>query len=131
MDKPLPIPTDTSLPFWEALRDQRVSIQYSPSTDQWVFYPRVLTPGSLADDLEWRTIAGTGTVYTYTVSHRPTSPEWADSVPQFLAVVEFDEGPRCTTELVNVEAADITIGMAVKPVFCDEGAITMLRFEPA
>ena len=48
-----------------------------------------------------------------------------------LAVVEFDEGPRFTTELVNVEPDDIKVGMRVKPVFCDEGDITLLRYEPA
>jgi uncharacterized OB-fold protein len=49
-----------------------------------------------------------------------------------LAVVELEEGVRVSSTLVNVEDADIRVGMALKPVFdtvTDE--VTLLRFEPA
>jgi len=133
MDKPLPVPTHISKPFWDGLREHKVRIQYSPSSDQWVFYPRVLAPRTLADDLEWREISGNGKVYTYSVAYRPTAPPWADSLPQLLAVVELDEGPRMTTELMNIEPEQIKVGMRVKPVFFDvEGTeTTLLKFEPA
>lgn len=133
IEKPLPIPTPISQPFWDGLREHKVRIQYSPSTKQWVFYPRSLAPGTLADDLEWREIAGTGTVYAFTIGRRPTAPPWDDSLPQLLAIVEVDEGPRLTTELVNVAPEAIKIGMRVKPHFDDvPGAdITLLRYEPA
>ena len=54
-------------------------------------------------------------------------------MPQLLASVVWDEGPRVTTELVNVEPGDIAVGMRVRPVFCDypEHDVTMLRYEPA
>ena len=133
MDKPMPEPTQVSAPFWDALREHKVRIQYSPSLGQYVFYPRLLAPGTLADDLEWREISGDGTLYTFTVTDRPTAPPWADSVPQMLAVVQWDEGPKLSTELVNVEPGDITVGMRVKPVFTDypDHDITLLRYEPA
>ena len=78
-----------------------------------MFYPRTLAPGTLADDLEWREIDGAGTLFTYTVADRPTGPPWADALPQLLAVVEWDVGPRVSTELVDVEPDDIRIGMRV------------------
>ncbi len=79
MAEPLPIPTPVSQTFWDALREHRIVIQYSPSADKYVFYPRTLAPGTLADDLEWREIDGGGTLYTYTVARRPTGPPWAES----------------------------------------------------
>jgi hypothetical protein len=129
---PRPTPTPVSEPFWTGLREHRVMLQYSPSTDAWVFYPRVLAPGSLADDLEWREISGAGTVYTFTVTRRPTGPPWADAVPQVIAVVQFEQGPRLTTELVNVDPDRVRVGLPVRPAF-DDGAdgITLLKFEPA
>ena len=81
----------------------RIVIQYSPSSQAYVFYPRVRAPRTLADDLEWREISGMGTLYSYTVARRPVSPHFADAVPQLLAIVEWDEGPRFSTEMVNVE----------------------------
>jgi uncharacterized OB-fold protein len=132
MTAPLPEPTPVSQPFWDALREHRILIQYSPSASQYVFYPRTLAPGTLADDLEWREIDGAGSLYTYTVARRPTGPPWADKVPQLLAVVEWDVGPRVSTELVGVTPEDIRIGMRVRPVFCDipDTRITLLRYRP-
>ncbi|CAM5231068.1 Zn-ribbon domain-containing OB-fold protein [Rhodanobacter lindaniclasticus] len=131
--KPVPRPIATTQPYWDGLRQHKVFIQYSPSTRRWVFYPRVLAPGSLAADLEWREVAGTGTLYTFTVARYPTAPAWKDDVPQLLGVVQLDEGPRMTTELVNVAPEALVVGMRVRPVFCDDPAtgITMLKFEPA
>jgi len=133
MDKPLPVPTPVSRPYWDALREHKVRIQYSLSSNRWVFYPRLLAPGTLADDLEWREISGMGTLYTFTVARYPTAPPWASDVPQLLAVVELDEGPRLTSELVNVAHENIEIGARVRPVFCDiPGAdVTLLKYEPA
>jgi Predicted nucleic-acid-binding protein containing a Zn-ribbon len=133
MRKPMPEPTPVSAPFWEALAERRIRIQYSPSSGEYVFYPRTLAPRTLADDLEWREISGEGTLYTFTVARRPTAPFWADQVPQLLAVVQWDEGPRLTTELVNVDPDDIRIGMRVRPVFTPdpETGMTLLRYEPA
>ncbi len=131
--KPMPIPTPTTQPFWDALAEHRIRIQYSPSTDRYVFYPRVLAPGTLADDLQWREISGAGSLYTYTVAHRPVAPHFAGDVPQILAVVQWDEGPRFSTEIVNAEPADVRVGMRVRPVFFDypDEGVTMLRYEPA
>lgn len=131
--KPMPIPTPTTKPFWDALAEHRIRIQYSPSTDRYVFYPRVLAPGTLANDLQWREISGAGSLYTYTVAHRPVAPHFAGDVPQILAVVQWDEGPRFSTEIVNADPADIRVGMRVRPVFFDypDDGVTMLRYEPA
>jgi uncharacterized OB-fold protein len=132
MDKPRPVPTPATQPFWDGLRQHKVLLQYSPSTERWVFYPRVLAPRTLADDLEWREVSGLGTLYSYTIARRPTAPPWADAMPQLLAIVELDEGPRISTELVNVDPEQIKIGMRVRPVFADGGdeTVTLLHYEP-
>lgn len=130
--RPLPEPTPVSAAFWQGLREHRILVQYSPSLGRYVFYPRMLAPGTLADDLEWLEIDGAGSVYTFTVARRPTGPPWADALPQLLAVVQWDAGPRVSTELVDVDPAEIRIGMRVSPVFCDVPGteITLLRYRP-
>jgi hypothetical protein len=129
----MPEPTPVSRPFWDALAEERVLIQWSPSLGEYVFYPRTLAPRTLADDLEWREISGRGTLYTFTVAERPTAPPWKDAVPQLLAVVQWNEGPRVSTELVDVAPDDLVIGMRVEPVFDHhpESGITLLRYRPA
>ncbi|MDT4893985.1 MAG: uncharacterized protein QOE97_3020 [Pseudonocardiales bacterium] len=131
--RPMPEATPVSAPFWDGLRDHVIRLQYSPSSGHYVFYPRLLAPGTLADDLEWREIDGAGTLYTFTVAERATAPFFADEVPQLLAVVEWDVGPRFSTELVDVDPVDIKVGMRLRPVFCDypDAGVTLLRYAPA
>ena len=136
-EHPMPVKTPTTAPFWDALAQHRIVIQYSPSLQAYVFYPRVRAPGTLADDLEWREISGMGTLYSFTVARRPVSPHFADAVPQLLAIVEWEEGPRFSTEMVNVDIdadpAELRVGMRVRPVFFDypEHDVTLFRYEPA
>jgi len=132
MDKPLPVPTPITRPFWDGLREHRVRIQHCAHCDEWVYYPRSHCPECLQPNLEWRDVTGEGVLYTYTIARAPTAPPFADELPQLLAVVELDEGPKVTTTLVNVAPEDIKIGTRVRPVFDDiEGKdITLLRYEP-
>jgi uncharacterized OB-fold protein len=131
--KPMPEPTPTSQPFWDGLKEHKVRIQYSPSAGAYVFYPRVLAPRTLADDLEWREISGEGTLFAFTIADRPTAPPWKDSLPQLLAIVELDEGPRLSTEMINVDPGALAVGMKVKPLFEDhpDHNVTLLKYEPA
>lgn len=129
---PLPAPTHISAPFWNGLREHRVLIQYSPSTGRWYFYPRSRAPGTLAADLEYREVSGRGRLHSFTIARRPTAPPWNGRVPQLLAIVELDEGPRLTAELVNVDPQSIAVGMRLKPVFESQpdSDITLLKYEP-
>jgi uncharacterized OB-fold protein len=129
--RPIPLPTPTSAPYWDGLRRHEVWIQFSPSLDAHVFYPRVLAPGTLADDLQWRRISGAGTLVSFTVAHRPVAPQFADAVPQLLAVVRWHEGPQLATELVDVDPAELRIGMPVCPVFTDLPEVTLLHYTAA
>jgi hypothetical protein len=130
---PVPEPTPVSRPFWDALAQHRILVQYSPSLQRYVFYPRTLAPTTLADDLEWREIDGAGTLYTFTVARRPTGPPWVDALPQLIAVVQWDVGPKFSTELVEADPSDVRIGMRVEPVFYDlpEDGMTLLKYRPA
>lgn len=127
-DKPVPRPTDVSAPFWEGLARGEILIQYSPSADRYVFYPRSRTPGTLTDDLEWRRVSGHGEVFTFTVGHKPTIAAWAHDLPQTIAVVRLDEGPHLVTELVGVNPSDLRVGLRVRPLFVQRNDVTLLHY---
>ena len=130
--KPLPVPTPATQPFWDGLNAGEVRLQRCVECEAWVFYPRSHCTSCLSRKLAWHTVVGTGTLYTFTLARQPTSLHFVDEVPQKLAVVELDEGVRITSTLVNVDEADIKIGMKLQPVF-DKASddVTLLRFEPA
>lgn len=133
MKKPFPIPTPDSRPFWNGLTEQKILLKHCRQCDQLFHYPRITCPHCLSSDLEWKQSSGRGTLHTYTISRRPTHPLFADEVPQYLAVVELEEGPRITSTLVNVPEDRIRIGMSLTPVFerHEQEKTVLLRFQPA
>lgn len=132
-NKPMPNPTHTSAPYWKALQENRLSVPQCKSCGHWVFFPRRHCDRCWSQDLEWKEVSGAGTLYTYTLARIPTLPDFADEMPQKLAVVELDEGCRINTTLVGLEEAEIKIGMRVKPVFdkVSEDGTVLLRFTAA
>ncbi|MCX6686010.1 MAG: Zn-ribbon domain-containing OB-fold protein [Methanoregula sp.] len=58
---------------------------------------------------------GTGTIVTYTVIHA-ASEQFEHLTPYVLAIVQLDEGPRMTAQIVS-KADEIKIGMRVKRAF--------------
>jgi len=132
-EKPLPQPTPTSQPYWDALARHEVQIQQCSDCHAWIYYPRAFCSKCLSPELEWKPVSGGAELYSFTIARRPTAPFWADEVPQLIAVVQLDEGPRLTSTLCNVEECDIRVGMRLQPLFEDVIGknVTLLRFEPA
>ena len=91
-------------------------IQRSRSTGRYVFYPRLLIPGTGETDLEWVEACGLGTVYSITVSRRRDGDH-------NIALVDLDEGVRMMSTIADVETAPI--GARVK------ASIVQLEGEPA
>jgi uncharacterized protein len=131
-ERPLPVPTPVSRCYWEGLREHQVRIQYCEPCDRWIFYPRSNCPGCLSPGLEWRTVSGSGSLYSYTVARQPSSKLFAGAGTEILAIVQLDEGPRVTSTLVGVLPEEVRIGCRVLPVFDDvDEEHTLLRYRVA
>jgi hypothetical protein len=132
LTKPRPRPTPTTKPYWDALRDEHIELQRCDECGGWVHYPRVRCSTCLSPWLSWHRVPGRGQVYTFSIARQPTAPHFSDEVPQIITIVELPEGVRISTTMVDVDPADVKIGMPVEPVFehGDDG-ITLLRFRPA
>ncbi|MGH8486761.1 MAG: Zn-ribbon domain-containing OB-fold protein, partial [Pseudomonas sp.] len=88
-NKPMPVATQISAPFWEGLKARRLLIQQCNACDHWNFYPRRHCTACLEHDLAWREVDGAATLYSYTVTRIATLPDFMDEMPQKLAVVEL------------------------------------------
>ena len=53
--------------FRAHLQEGRFVIQRSRSAGRYVFYPRIIVPGTGESDLEWVEASGRGTVYATTI----------------------------------------------------------------
>ncbi len=128
--KPLPKPSPTSLPFWEAARRHELKLQYCEACKAFIYYPRDRCPTCFSDSLEWRPVSGRGKVYSYTVVRRASSRSFADG-PYVLAIVQLDEGPRMTTNIA-APPEQVRVDMPVAVYFDDVApGHTLVKFKPA
>lgn len=103
--------------FWRKIPQRYNLIGTRCSTcGRHFFPPRTFCPdcrrsGKIVD----HKFAGTGTVVTYTVI-RTASEQFEQMTPYVLAIVQLDEGPRFTAQLVCTPE-EVTFGMRVRPVF--------------
>src|SRR5216117_910730 len=61
-------------------------------------------------------LGGKGSVVTYTVIHDAPA-QFEMQKPYVMAIIEMDEGVRLTSQLIDVKAEDVTIGMKVQSSF--------------
>lgn len=129
-NKPMPVPTEISAPFWEGLKAERLLIQQCNQCSHWVFYPRRHCPQCLAHELTWREVNGEATLYSFTVTRIATLADFADEMPQMLAVIELAQGVRINSNLVGLDESEVKIGMRLQPVFAEVDAkgTRLLRF---
>jgi len=81
-------------------------------------------------------LSGKGMLYSYTIIHTPPS-KFEGQAPYAVGIVELEEGPRITSQIVDCELNKIKIGMKVEAVFRkiqedgDTGAIYYgFKFKP-
>ena len=86
-------------PFWEAARGRRLVVQRCRDCGRHQFYPRPFCLACGGPRLDWVPSKGMATVYALTTVHIPVIPELKP--PYVVALVELDEGPRMTTNIVG------------------------------
>jgi uncharacterized protein len=118
-DRPLPTPGALGRGFWDAAREHRLVVQRCDGCGALRHYPQPMCPSCHSTAWTWTPLSGRGTVYTFTVTHQPFHPAWADRVPYAVATVELDEGVRMVTDLPPEDVDDVAIGRPVECFFED------------
>ena len=89
--------------FWEGAARGELLVQRCSRCASHQFYARPFCLRCDSDAVEWVRAAGTATVYSVTTVHVRWYPE--HEPPYQVAIVELDEGPRMTTNIVGEPAA--------------------------
>ncbi len=80
------------------------------------FPPRAICPvchRKSVGKIEPVKLKGTGKIYTMTEVHEGLE-ELAPQKPYVLAMIEMDEGPKVTGQIIDCEACDLAIGTLVR-----------------
>lgn len=132
--RPLPAPSELTAGFWDSARHGRLVRPVCSACGRSHFTPQVACPHCWSTDWRYEPSAGTGTVYSHTVVHRPPGPGF--DPPYVLAIVDLDadrsgDGWSMLTNIVGCDVHEVHIGQRVAVCF-DEltPEITLPAFAP-
>ena len=110
----VPEPDGPAVDFYRHAATGELRLQRCAECGRYRHPPRWLCPHCRSDRVEWAPTAGRGRLVTWTVTHRPVDPGWADRLPYATVVVELEEGVRLVgaTEL-GADELEVEMPMVV------------------
>lgn len=112
----LPVSDRDSAPYWAALAEGRFVMQHCSTCGRWTWPARPICSGCHGDALAWKEPAGTGTVYSWVVTHQPYAPDLARLTPYTVALVRVDEQDDILIPGRYLSEAEISQGLRVRAV---------------
>lgn len=129
MRMPLPVPSEISQPFWVGCNNHELLVQQCSGCGKRFFTPAAICPHCTDERLTWVKSPGIGTLYSFTIVHRPASPEIA--TPYVLATVDLDDGWTMLTRIVDCDPDLVRCDMRVSVRFLSVADnVTLPCFKP-
>jgi uncharacterized OB-fold protein len=128
--RPRPALTLDNKWWFDAASDHRLMIQQCSQCQTLRHPPRPRC--DKCGSYEWNAheASGRGTVYSFVVAHYPQVPAFDYPLP--IGLIELEEGTRLVADLVDVDPADVKVGMAVEVVWQHhDDELTLPGFKPA
>lgn len=133
--KPLPEVSERNQPFWEGLRAHEFRVPRCRDCGDYNWIPYPACRSCLSERQDWTPVSGEAVVWSFSVVHRGPGA-FNDEVPYVVVLAKLREEPRSlivTGNLVDIDAAEVKVGMPIKVVYEEvpEEDITVYRFAPA
>ncbi len=126
-------PEITSLnePYWDGLNAGEVRLQKCQNCATQQYPPESFCYACGETQLDWTTVSGEGTVYSFIIVHQSYHKAFKDFLPYTVAIIDLDAGPRMLGAMLGLEKP-VEIGDRVKPkIRTVESNKSFLSFEPA
>ncbi len=133
--KPLPQVNAVTRPFWSAAAERRLSMPRCRACAAFTFPPRPTCGDCGSENLEWVNLSGRGRVYSFTVIRQvvggPSAKAFEPDIPYVVALIDLDEGPRITSNVIGCPVEAVKIDMPVEVAFEQASAEVWLpKFKP-
>ena len=97
--RPVPEPTATTRPFWEAAADGKLVVQRCLACGHLRFPPGPVCTECLDERAEWTHLSGLATVLSHLVFHQGYGVPWSATLPYSVVMLQLDEGPRMFSDI--------------------------------
>ena len=129
LDKPGPVITAESRPYWESLKTHRLVLQRCSSCKTPRHYPRPMCAACFSLEHEWFEASGKGHVHSWMVSHHAFHGGFASQTPYVLLTVDLLEPVRMLAPLVDNDPTRLSLGLPVVLEYEDVSTdLTLPRF---
>jgi uncharacterized OB-fold protein len=122
-------------PFWDATARHELVAAQCTDCGSFRLPPTPFCPCCQSQRITWTVLSGHGTVYSYTIVERAIFAGMDAHLPYVPAVIALEGagGARLISNVVDVEVADLHVGMAVQVVWDDvsDQGVAVPRFRPA
>lgn len=127
----LPTIEDESRGFWDAARQGKLMVGNCRACARLHYYPRPMCPHCWSEDTGLTEVSGRGVIYTWSTVFMNDLPPFKERLPYVAAQVDLAEGLRITTNLVDCDPDQLSIGQAVSVVFTPiSDTVTIPVFKP-
>jgi uncharacterized OB-fold protein len=113
-------PRDDGLdaPHWAGLRAGEVRVPRCTRCAHWIWAPQPLCPRCHSFDLTWTAVDPAGSVYSWTRTWQPFTPELSGHLPFTVILAELPSagGRRLLGVLLGGDGADVRAGQGVRGV---------------
>jgi len=132
-DKPLPVIHPDNKPYWDSIKAHQVKMQKCSDCGTVRFPVSPVCYKCFSWNHTWVPLSGKGKVGSWIVVAQATgNPVWSKDVPYNVALVDLEEGPRVTSNILQVNNDDIYTGMPVEAIYDDvTPEVSLLKFKPA
>ena len=132
MAKPVPRPSPTEQPFYDACAAGKLVLQRCQNCGHMLFYPRTHCDACQSDQLVWEDASGAGTIASYTVVRRGVSADF--EAPYIIALIDLADGPRMMSQIVDADPDALAVGLSVRVDFAawsEDITLPVFRLDPA
>lgn len=127
---PPPEPGMFSQAYWDACNRRELTYQCCAECGYVNLLPARRCARCSHESMEWRSSAGRGSLYSWTVVWRPQRPEFV--TPYAPAIVHLDEGYRMVGGIIGCQLDDLRAEMALQVEFHPtQGGQLIPYFRPA
>jgi uncharacterized OB-fold protein len=130
---PKPVPTLDTREWWEACKRHELVFQRCTECATLRHPPGPVCGQCHSFAYDWQRSAGRGKVFSFSIVHYALVPALQDRVPYNVSVIELDDAPsvRLISNVVDVAARKLDVGLAVEVIWEEVGELTLPRFRRA
>lgn len=119
VERPIPVPDALTQPFWDGTKRELLLFQRCQSCGNRQHPPAPTCTECVSIDLKFEPVAGTGTIFGYTIMYHGSDGRFAAAIPYATIIVELDDTPGVLMagNLLGVPCTEAHVGRRVQVVF--------------